>query len=438
MNKPTLEAFRESFFSVRALKRHSIWLLAAFATGAVASLFHYFEDWSAEFSAWLSGVSPWIQPAMLVVAMVVITQLRDRYFQGTDGTGIPQAIAALQIPEGPARRFVLSWRILVGKALLLALGLFSGMTIGREGPSVHAGACFLYLSNRWGNFQAWLVSRGLILAGGAAGIAAAFNTPIAGAVFAFEEIGRSFEKENAGTIVRTVLVACIACMTLFGDYLFYGNIDIRLHGPREWVFVPLLGVFFGLLGGLFSQSLLMASRPYGRFYARRPIVAAASLGAGMALIAILSDGFSYGSGYSHAEALLMDGVHMPDWGFAAIAGGNWIALLSGIPGGLFDPSLATGAAFGQMTAPWLEFVEPRAVILLCMVGYFAGVVQSPITAFVILVEMTDARFMTMPLALAAMLAYEASKLVCPTALYEGLAENFLARVEKEAAEDPKP
>ena len=100
-------------------------------------------------------------------------------------------------------------------------------------------------------------------AGGGAGIAAAFNTPIAGAVFAFEEIGRSFEKENAGTIVRTVLVACIACMSLFGDYLFYGNIDIRLHGAGEWVFVPLLGIFFGMLGGLFAQSLLMAS-PAGR------------------------------------------------------------------------------------------------------------------------------------------------------------------------------
>ena len=77
----------------------------------------------------------------------------------------------------------------------------------------------MYLSNRWGKFQSWLVQRGLILAGGAAGIAAAFNTPIAGAVFALEEIGRSFEKENAGTIVRTVLVACIVCMGLFGDYL---------------------------------------------------------------------------------------------------------------------------------------------------------------------------------------------------------------------------
>lgn len=431
MNQPTLEAFRESFFSLRALRRHAVWLLAATATGAVAALFHYFEDWSAAFSTWLGGISPWIQPALIVVAMVVITQLRDRYFQGTDGTGIPQAMAALQIPEGEARRFVLSWRILVGKALLLALGLFSGMTIGREGPSVHAGACFLYLSNRWGGFQSWLVNRGLILAGGAAGISAAFNTPIAGAVFAFEEIGRSFEKENAGTIVRTVLVACLACMSLFGNYLFYGEVDIQVHTVREWVFVPLIGIFFGLLGGLFAQSLLIATRPWGRFYARRPIVAAASLGAAMALIAILSGGFSYGSGYSHAKALLIDGVAMPEWGFAAIAGGNWLALLSGIPGGLFDPSLATGAAFGQMMAPLLDFTEPRAVILLCMVGYFAGVVQSPITAFVILVEMTDARFMTMPLALAAMLAYEASKLVCPTALYEGLAESFLARVRAE-------
>ena len=286
----------------------------------------------------------------------------------------------------------------------------------------------MYLSNRWGKFQSWLVQRGLILAGGAAGIAAAFNTPIAGAVFALEEIGRSFEKENAGTIVRTVLVACIVCMGLFGDYLFYGDIDTRLSEPIEWLVVPVLGIVFGFLGGLFAQSLLLTTRPYGRFYRRRPIVAAASLGAAMALLAILSNGFSYGSGYPHAEAILMDGTEVPTWGFGAIALGNWIALLSGIPGGLFDPSLATGAALGQLTAPLFEFMDPKAVILLCMVSYFAGVVQSPITAFVILVEMTDARFMTMPLALAAMLAYEASRLVCPTALYEGLAENFLTRL----------
>lgn len=429
MTEPSaISRWQENLFSWHAIRRHSVWILAAAATGAVAALFRYLDDWSVLFSHWLQTVSPWIQPAMLFVGMILICQLRDRFFQGTDGTGIPQAIAALKIDDGPARSHVLSWRILVGKALLLAIGLFAGMTIGREGPSVHAGACFMYLSNRWGGFQTWLVQRGLILAGGAAGIAAAFNTPIAGAVFALEEIGRSFEKENASTIVRTVLVACIVCMALFGDYLFYGKVDTRLDQPIEWLVVPVLGVVFGLLGGLFAQSLLLTTRPYGRFYSRRPLMAAASLGAAMALLAIVSNGFSYGSGYPHAEAILMEGTQVPTWGFGAIALGNWIALLSGIPGGLFDPSLATGAALGQLTAPFLDFMDPQAVILLCMVSYFSGVVQSPITAFVILVEMTDARFMTIPLALAAMLAFEASRLVCPTALYEGLAENFLTRL----------
>ena len=102
-----------------------------------------------------------------------------------------------------------------------------------------------------------------------------------------------------------------------------------------------------------------------------------------------------------------------------------------VPGGLFDPSLATGAALGQLTAPFFSGIDPRAVILLCMVSYFAGVVQSPITAFVILVEMTGARFLTLPLAVAAMLAYESSRLVCPTSLYDGLAENFLGRLRSE-------
>jgi H+/Cl- antiporter ClcA len=83
-------------------------------------------------------------------------------------------------------------------------------------------------------------------------------------------------------------------------------------------------------------------------------------------------------------------------------------------------------------------MDPKAVILLCMVSYFSGVVQSPITAFVILVEMTDARFMTLPLALAAMMAFEASRLVCPTALYEGLAENFMTRLRPPESKEATP
>ncbi|MEO2169403.1 MAG: hypothetical protein ABGY42_15040, partial [bacterium] len=124
MSETASTRWREAVFSWAAWRRHTVWLLAATATGAAAALFHSFESWSVEFSGWLAQASPWIQPALLFVSMIVICQLRDRFFQGTDGTGIPQAIAALQIEDGPARTHVLSWRILVGKTLLLAIGLF--------------------------------------------------------------------------------------------------------------------------------------------------------------------------------------------------------------------------------------------------------------------------------------------------------------------------
>ena len=112
----------------------------------------------------------------------------------------------------------------------------------------------------------------------------------------------------------------------------------------------------------------------------------------------------------------------------AVAIGNFISLISGIPGGLFDPSLTTGAALGQLAGPLFPALDPRALVLLFMGAYFAGVVQSPITAFVILVEMTGSHKMALPLSLATLIAYEISHLVCRTALYEALAESFLEAI----------
>jgi H+/Cl- antiporter ClcA len=116
-------------------------------------------------------------------------------------------------------------------------------------------------------------------------------------------------------------------------------------------------------------------------------------------------------------------------------------LISGIPGGLFDPSLSVGAGLGDVSADWFHDVfggiRPQFVIMLFMVAYFAGVVQSPITVFVIMLEMTDARFATLPLMLAAILAFECSSLVCSKGIYEALAELFLANIKKRSGENPE-
>ncbi len=438
-------------------KRHTIFVLAAIATGIAAWYLRGAENWGHRWFEFLQGHTGWSEDsewrmpegAGLVLPMLVITlgmllimQLRDRLFPGTDGTGIPQAIAALKTPVGPVRSLMLSWRIAIGKILLLTLGLFSGMTIGREGPSVHVGACLMYQITRLTRFPAHLVRRGLILGGGGAGIAAAFNAPVAGTIFAFEEIGRSFEKNNAGTIIRTVVIACIVVIMLLGlqgmelpDYLFYGHVeaDAGSWNLLQWSSVLFIGVVGGLLGGIFATCVVRGTGLVGICMKINCWVTPLVIGGSLALLGWISGGDSYGSGYPQADAILMDGTQYP-WHYPLLkAGASFFTLVSGIPGGLFDPSLSVGAGLGQQLVPCIDTLFPgidhKAIIMMFMVGYFTGVVQSPLTCAVIMVEMTGARYMILPLMGVAIIAYECSRLVCRTAIYEALADIFLGKVE---------
>jgi H+/Cl- antiporter ClcA len=412
------------------------------------------EIWRAS-PAWLFMVMP--------AGLGVILYLRDHYFRGTDGTGIPQTIAALKMGPGAPRDDLLSMRVAAGKLILTTLGIGSSLSIGREGPSVQLGACFMHLVGRWTRFPAHLIQRGLVLGGGAAGIAAAFNAPIAGIVFACEEIGRSFEKENLGTLVRTVAVACIVCVMVLGNYYFYGRLNegravpLEFATPGPWLTATLIGIVGGLLGGGFSALLLGIMPAVSRVIRARFWVIALTFGVASAGLAWLSDGHTLGSGYEQARALVVQGsphyldtlpsgererlvALADDLGPAypvLRATASMLVLLTGIPGGLFDPSFSVGAGLGKLCAPFLAWtgISTQAVVLLFIVSYFSGVVQSPMTSFIILIEMTGAIEFTLPLAISAILAYEASRRVCPTALYEALAENFLRATARPA---PRP
>jgi H+/Cl- antiporter ClcA len=109
--------------------------------------------------------------------------------------------------------------------------------------------------------------------------------------------------------------------------------------------------------------------------------------------------------------------------------------LSGIPGGIFSPSLATGAGMGSALSALLPETEVGAIIILGMVGYFTGVVQTPITAMVIVMEMTRESQMVLPLMATAFLAYISSRMVCPESLYPALAGPFLGGEARPAERD---
>lgn len=432
--------------------------LGAALTGAVfaglgALLFALFDGWSTTLSKVVWESAPWAVFLIMPAGLALILWLRDRVFPWTDGTGIPQVIAVLQAGPGELRERLLSGRIIAGKALLTGLGLFSFLSIGREGPSVQLGACFMHLVGRWTHFPRHLMERGLIMGGGAAGIAAAFNAPVAGIVFAFEEIGRRFDKSNLGTIVRTVMVACIVCMAFLGNYFFYGRVDydrlvpLEFLSPGPWVAVLIIGAVGGVLGGCFAKMLLFLVPHVSRGIRKNFLPVALVVGLLCAGLAWLSDGTTLGTGYDQARALVLQEspryldtlppeevaamVETRDkigpWYALQRAAATMLVLLTGIPGGLFDPSFSAGAGLGHLTSGLFAWsgATAQGVILLWMVAYFSGVVQSPMTSFIIVIEMTGAVAFTLPLGAAAILAYEVSRRICPVALYEALAENFL-------------
>jgi H+/Cl- antiporter ClcA len=424
---------RASLFSLRLWMRRIVFWGGAVGVGLAATAFAVSSDYAHVVFRHLLGVSPWLPLLLTPLTLAGVAALTQRYFKGAAGSGIPQTIAAIRMPDGDGRDAVLSLRVAAAKMLLTCVGVAGGASVGREGPTVQVGAALLYNLRRLIRFPRHLLERGLIVAGGGAGVAAAFNTPLAGIVFAIEEMARSFEERSSGILLTAVIVAGLAAIYVQGDYTYFGASHGALAGSAGWAGVLLCGLAGGVLGGGFSRVLLAFSTRglpgrAGVFVRTRPVAFAALCGLALALIGLASGNAVFGSGYHEARQLLEGtGSVSAGYGLWKILA-TFVSFVSGIPGGLFAPSLSAGAGIGQAIAGLVSAADPAALIVIGMAAYFAGVVQAPITAFVIVMEMTDNHDMVVPLMVATLLATAVSRMLCPQPLYKGLAENYLARV----------
>jgi H+/Cl- antiporter ClcA len=153
----------------------------------------------------------WLPLIITPLGFMACSWIAIAWFPNSGGSGIPQAIAARHLDDHQDRSMLLSIRIAIGKIVLTVVGLFCGASIGREGPTVQIGASIMLQSARIGGMEQ---ARGLILAGSAAGIAAAFNTPLAGIVFAIEEMGRAYAARTNGLVLSAVILAGLASLGL--------------------------------------------------------------------------------------------------------------------------------------------------------------------------------------------------------------------------------
>jgi H+/Cl- antiporter ClcA len=170
-------------------------------------------------------------------------------FPNAQGSGIPQAIAALHLHDDKDRSRLLSMRLAFGKILLTVVGLLCGASIGREGPTVQVDAAIMLAVARFGGVAQ---ARGLILADSAARIAAAFNTPLAGIVFAIEGMSKTYESRPNGVVVTTVIFSGLAALALSGSYNYFGTATVEPVKPVEWLLIPICGGGGGILGACFS------------------------------------------------------------------------------------------------------------------------------------------------------------------------------------------
>lgn len=396
---------------------------------------------AAVLMAWLADLAQWVFHALLAWhawAGLIVTPcgfllssiLALRFFPGSQGSGIPQVIAARRLIDHDARYRLVSLRIACGKILLLLVGLLTGGSLGREGPTVQVGAAIMQFAGRFSRQS----GAGLLMAGGAAGVAAAFNTPLAGVVFAIEELSRTFEVKTSGLVVIVIVLAGLTAQALLGNYTYFGQSYLFLPWSAQVMVVPLVAIVGGLMGGVFGRvSVLVADGlpgRAGRWMKQHPYLTSCLFGLGVALCGYLTGTHVDGTGYQEARDIL----HNPRteaslWYGPAKFIATLLSSLSGIPGGIFSPSLSIGAGIGLDVAHFLSRPETGEVALLGMVAYLSGVLQAPITSFVIVAEMTASGEMMLPLMLTALASSSVSHLVVRDGLYHALARRMLNRQE---------
>jgi H+/Cl- antiporter ClcA len=409
------------------------YLSAAIATGVSCVLFMRVFEFVLERRLDFGSIGTWCFLTTPVLFLFSVLLMR-RYAPHAEGTGIPQVVFAsrhMTDENAPSIMPLLSPVTFLVKIVALLIGLWAGASTGREGPTVHIAAgvflSVMMLFRRW--FGVKFDWRSVVIAGGAAGLAAAFNTPLAGVTFAIEELSSDYFSAIKDYVIMAIIFASLAALALTGQYSYFGI----LKAPTVIPVAPtvLIGVIGGALGAFFSTALIKGSRYFRDLRSTparwlRPVLLSLVV-IGIAYVAGLD---VLGPGNKVAKDLLDghlrgDVFMFPLAKLAATLATYW----SGLAGGIFAPCLAIGASMGSAIGTLLTLsIAPCALV--GMAAFLSGSIQAPLTAFVIIFEMTGNHEMLIPVMLASLVSFIVARLLKAGHLYSQLAETYQPLIDR--------
>ena len=363
----------------------------------------------------------------VIIIIGIILGKITKYEPMVSGSGIPQVEGVLL-----GKLKMTWWKVIICKFTGGVLAIGSGLSLGREGPSVQLGAAVGQgFSKVFKRIK--LEEKYLITSGASAGLAAAFNAPLAGVMFALEEVHKNFSPLVLLSSLASALSADYVSSGFFGLKPVFKLNNLSVLPLKEYFFIVILGAILGVMGVLFNKTIIRTQILFNRiklipkkYWIIIPLLISIVLG--FVLPQVL------GGGHELIEELLSDGnytlvfltvILLTKFTFTMVSFG------SGAPGGIFLPLLSIGALIGCIygyAATHIFNLDSSYIssfIILAMAGYFTAVVRAPITGIILITEMTGSFNHLLAISLTAITAYIVADLLGSKPIYEALLERIL-------------
>ena len=425
--KLVFDLIRNERLKTNILQALPFWV-GSLATGLIAVGFTKLFSLAEAGMLAIFSLHHWYLFLLTPVCFVVAWWVVHRFAPNAKGSGIPQVMAAIDLANPKSNHKVnqlLSIRIIWVKIVSSLVMIFGGAAVGREGPTIQiAGSVFRKVNQLVPESWPKISKRNMIITGAAAGLAAAFNTPLGGIVFAVEELAKTHIRFFRLALFTAVIIAGLTAQGLLGPYLYLGYPDVSQLKASAFFGVIVTAIVAALCAGFMSKGILKLTRWKSKY--KRPAQTLIILIISALIIASLAVWVSpkvLGSGKTLMNDVLFTSEKSEEWYVPLLRMvGIMLSFTSGAAGGVFAPSLGAGASIGAFLSNLFGVTDSNANILILsgMVGFLTGVTRTPFTSAILVLEMTDRHSVIFHLMIAGIIANIVAMAVDKHSLYEHL------------------
>ncbi|MEJ5104181.1 chloride channel protein [Chryseobacterium sp. MYb328] len=437
--KKSFDNIRNEQLKYNLLQAIPFWI-GSVITGFFAVLYAQLFAWGENLMNFIFDWHAWMIFIIAPVGFVLSWWLVKEFAPNAKGSGIPQVMAAVELAnpkEHKKIRSLLSLKIIIFKIASSVVLVIGGGAVGREGPTIQiAGSVFRKVNEYLPDWWPKISKKNMIMTGAAAGLAAAFNTPLGGIVFAVEELSKTHINYFKTALFTAVIIAGLTAQTLAGSYLYLGypktnDVSLMVMFP-----IVLVAAAAGILASQLSVIMLKING-----WKKRTLKTDKANVVFLVICALIIASIAYfinreilGSGKEIMERVLFTKNKHEDWYVPVLRMlGPALSFTSGGAGGIFAPALSAGASIGSVISGLIHLTpnETNVVVLGGMVAFLTGITRAPFTSAIIVLEMTDRHSLIFHLMLAGMVSSIASILVSRHSLYDVLKVNFLTEIRKD-------